>query len=438
MVPSTNRRRATTGLRRNAAGRSRLTVVSLTIVFFHAPGLVRAQSPYPVAAAPLQSAGGYVVPDAVPYQPTFGAPPLPPPQGPATWIGPSPGAPSPMYVVPAAAPPSGVTMMQTLPPGGVVLPPDPNAPLPPSVSGPWQPYPPSDPAVPAGTPIPPPAVAFPDQPSPNSLAALASPGSRNGFFQKANFTATYLPRFGDQDLGMTDLEAQVEVAVPFLTVETPLLITPKYGYHALDGPDTPDVPPNVQDVAVDLENIRPFGDRWIAIFDVTLGEFADNHSFGTGDAFRVTGNGTAIYVFSPALKGVLGVAYINRVEEKFLPIVGVDWKPNDDSDYQLVFPSARLAWRLSTSPIPGQDEHWIYLAGDFGGGVWAVERTSGETDKLDITDWRISLGLEHKVIGGLSERAEIGFAFNRRLEYFSDHDRVDLGNTLLARIGVTY
>jgi hypothetical protein len=412
----------------------RSVAASLLVLF---ASVVRGQSPYPTTTTPLP-AGGYALPESVPYQPTLGAPVVAPiPQGPATWIGPTPAAQGPAYMVPVAPGANGAVMMQTLPAGGVVLPSDPNAP-PPVVSGPWQPYPPGNPTVPAGVPVPPATVPFPDQPSPNSLAALAPPGSRNGFFQKVNFTATYLPRFGDQDLGMTDLETQVVLAVPFLTVDTPLLITPKYGYHALDGPDSPDVPSNVQDAALDLENIRPFGDRWIGIFDVTLGEFADNHSFGSGDAFRVTGNGTAIYVFSPELKGVLGVAYINRVETKFLPIFGVDWKPSDDAEYQLVFPSAKLAWRLSTSPIPGQDEHWLYLAGDFGGGVWAVERTSGETDKLDITDWRISLGLEHRVIGGLSERAEIGFAFNRRLEYFSDHDRVELGNTLLARIGVTY
>ena len=406
------------------------------IAFF--AGVACGQSPYPTTTAP-SPAGGYALPEPVPYQPTLSAPAaMPIPQGPATWIGPTPAAPTPIYSTPAAPGVGGAVVIQTLPPGGVVLPPDPNAPPPPVASGPWQPYPPPNPAVPAGVPVPAPAVPFPDQPSPNSLSALAPPGSRNGFFQKVNFTATYLPRFGDQDLGMTDLEAQVVLAVPFLTVETPLLITPKYGYHALDGPDSPDVPSNVQDAALDLENIRPFGDRWIGIFDVTLGEFADNHSFGSGDAFRITGAGTAVYVYSPELKGVLGLAYVNRAQETFLPIVGVDWKPSDDAEYQLVFPSAKLAWRLSTSPIPGQDEHWLYLAGDFGGGVWAVERTSGETDKLDITDWRISLGLEHKVIGGLSERAEIGFAFNRRLEYFSDHDRVNLGDTLLARIGVTY
>jgi hypothetical protein len=410
-----------------------------SMIFQLAAGVAQAQSPYPTTASPPSLAGGYALADPVPYQPTLGAPaPVPIPQGPANWIGPAPAAPGTTYIVPGAVGANGAVMLQTIPPGGVVLPPDPNAPPPPVGSAPWQPYPPSNPAVPAGTPVPPPAVPFPDQPSPNSLASIAPPGSRNGFFQKVNFTATYLPRFGNQDLGMTDLEAQLVLAVPFVTVETPLLITPKYGFHALDGPDSPDVPPQVQDVALDLENIRPFGDHWIGIFDVTLGEFADDHSFGTGDAFRVTGNGTAVYVFSPALKGVLGLAYVDRAEVKFLPIVGVDWKPSDDADYQLVFPSAKLAWRLSSSPIPGQDEHWLYLAGDFGGGVWAVERTSGDTDKLDITDWRISLGLEHRVIGGLSERAEIGFAFNRRLEYFSDHDRVSLGDMLLARIGVTY
>jgi hypothetical protein len=383
----------------------------------------RAQSPYPATATPQVPAGGYVVPQPVPYQPTLATPqPVAVPQGPAVWIGP-PGAAAPVFTQPVmpVATPSPTGPWQTLPEAGVQLPSELPTPAPVMVPG-----------------APPPVVAFPDQPSPGGAASILPPGTRNGVFQKINFTGTFLPRFGDDNLGMTDLEAQVVFGVPFFTVQSPLVITPKYGYHLLDGPDTPDVPPHVQDVALDLEHIRPFGDHWIGLCDLTLGEFADDHSFGTGDAFRITGSGTAVYVFSPELKGVLGLAYINRVQEQFLPIIGVDYKPSDDAEYQLVFPSTKLSWRLPSSPIPGQDEHWLYLAGDFGGGVWAVQRTSGVEDKLDITDWRISVGLEHKVIGGLSERAEIGYVFNRRLEYFSNHDEVPLGDTLLARIGVTY
>ena len=382
-----------------------------------------AQPPYPVTTVPQVPVGGYVIPQPVPYQPTMIAPgQVAVPQDSSAWIGP-PGAAAPVVeqsVAPVGPPgfsPSGP--WYTLPASGVQLPPDPSLPLPSSALGQ-------------------PAVPFPEQPSPSGKANIIPPGGRNGVFQKFNLTGTWLPRLGEQNQGMTDLETQVVFGVPFFTVETPLVITPKYGYHALDGPVTPDVPPHVQDFALDLEHIRPFDEHWVGIFDVTIGEFADDHSFNTGDAFRVTGNGTAIYVFSPELKGVLGVAYINRVNEQFLPIVGVDWKPSDDADYQLVFPSTRLAWRLGSSPVPGQDEHWLYLAGDFGGGVWAVQRTSGVEDKLDITDWRVSVGLEHKVIGGLSERVEIGYVFQRKNEYFSNHEEVHLGDTVLARVGVTY
>jgi hypothetical protein len=386
-----------------------------------------AQSPYPVTTIPQVPVGGYVVPQPVPYQPTLTAQvPVLVPQGPAAWIGP-PGAGPPVVeqsVLPVNPAPTGLGPWQTLPAAGVPLPGDNMLPAPGGV------------AVPGAVVAPPPA--FPAEPSPGGPPSILPPGARNGVFQKINFDATYLPRFGDDSLGMTDLEAQIVFGVPFFTVQSPLVITPKFGYHLLDGPDSPDVPPHVEDVALDLEHIRPFGDRWIGLFDLTLGEFADDHSFDTGDAFRITGSGTAVYVFSPELKAVLGLAYVNRAQEQFLPIVGVDYKQSDDAEYQLVFPSTKLSWRLPSSPIPGQDEHWFYVKGDFGGGVWAVQRTSGAEDRLDITDWRISMGLEHKVIGGLSEHVELGYVFHRRLEYFSNHDEVSLGDTLLLRAGVTY
>jgi len=46
------------------------------------------------------------------------------------------------------------------------------------------------------------------------------------------------------------------------------------------------VPPHVQDFAPRLTHIRPFDEHGSAFVDVTLGDFADDHSFNTRDAFR--------------------------------------------------------------------------------------------------------------------------------------------------------
>jgi hypothetical protein len=307
-------------------------------------------------------------------------------------------------------------------------------------SEPWQIYPVPPPDTTPVVTIPPPGdVAFP-QPavSPSGMKPWFPPGGRNGVFQKVKFTGAYLPRFSDDSLGMSDLELDVVFGLPFLTVETPLLVTPFYAVHFMDGPDSPDVPPRLHDAAVTFQNIRPLSDRWLVMLDLTLGQYADDASFDSSEAFRITGGGAGVYRSSDQLKWVLGATYVDRINTTVLPIAGVIYTPNDDAEYRLVFPAPRLSWRLPWTEVPGADERWAYLGGEFGGGKWAVRQNDGSEDKLDITDWRVFLGYERKITGGLSRHVEIGYVFSRKLEYQSNHDEIDLGDTLMVRGGLTY
>jgi hypothetical protein len=237
---------------------------------------------------------------------------------------------------------------------------------------------------------------------------------------------------------MTDAELDVVFALPFLTVQTPLLITPFYGVHFLDGPVTPDVPPRLHDAAITFQNIRPINDRWLAMFDITLGQYADDDNFDSSEAFRVTGGGAGVYRSSDQWKWVLGATYVDRINTKILPIAGFIYTPNDDYEYNLVFPLPKISRRLPWSEAPGRDERWAYLGGEFGGGKWAVQRVDGTTDRLDITDWRVFVGLERRIVGGLSRHVEIGYVFLRKLEYQEDGNEIDLSDTLMVRGGLTY
>jgi hypothetical protein len=98
----------------------------------------------------------------------------------------------------------------------------------------------------------------------------------------------------------------------------------------------------------------------------------------------------------------------------------------------------KIARRLPWSDAPGSDERWVYVAGEFGGGKWAVRQSDGTFDRLDITDWRVFIGYERRIIGGLSRRAELGYVFSRKLEYQEVGDEIDLGDTLMVRGGLTY
>jgi hypothetical protein len=277
-------------------------------------------------------------------------------------------------------------------------------------------------------------------PEQQAAESLLPAGTRDGVFQKAKFTSTYLPQWEDDSLGIVDLRSSLVFGLPFFTRETPIVIEPEYRVQFLERP-TPsvaDLPPRLHDAAVEFRHFRRLSDRWIFDSAVTVGYYADDHSFDADDAFRVTGRALGVYEATEEWKWVFGVAYLNRAGASVLPIVGLAFD-TDTVKYELVFPRPRAAWLLPGSVID-QDEQWAYVMGEFGGGVWAIERPlTGAPDTLTTRDIRILFGYERKVVGGVSTRFEVGYVFAREMEFDSGTPaEVSLDDTILVRAGVSY
>jgi hypothetical protein len=281
-------------------------------------------------------------------------------------------------------------------------------------------------------------VVPPDDELAEPLEPQLPPGARDGIFQKIYFTGTWLPRLEDDSLGWGDLESGVVFGFPFLRRDTPLLVTPWFGVHYLDGPDNPDLPPRVYDAAVEFRHLRKFGDGpWAMDVAVTTGYYSD-FEHGAAEAFRVTGRGIAVYETTPGTKWLLGVAYLNRAGASVLPVGGVIYEPTPDRRWELIFPRPKLAWRLPAS-LPDCDERWVYVGGEFGGGAYSIERPVSLTqDLVTYQDFRVLAGYERKITGGLSRRFEAGYVFGRELQFDSATPDTTLDDTLFVRVGLTY
>jgi hypothetical protein len=408
-----------------------LTFVSAMLV----AATAAAQGGYP--NLPTAAAwGGHVVPPRVPYQPTLTrditggellsanhqGPPV------VTYGLPPGGA----YAPPNAQPVEGAAYTLAAP---VALP---SQPIPTASSGEtWQVQP--DGIAPyGGPPIVPQDPLFPEA-APSGLRPLPRPrDARDGFFQKAKFTGTWIPQLDDNSLGWTDLRSEVTVAVPFFTREAPMLITPFYELHFLDRPNGLDLPPRLHDAAIDFSHFRRVTNNWFVNLAVSPGYYADDHSFDSDDACRINGRAVAVYDPTPELKWVIGATYVHGGWAKVVPVAGFIYEPNDDVSYEMVFPRPRAAWRLATSPVPGRDEYWFYVLGEFANAIWAFDQSDGTDDMLAYRDFRIILGLERKIIGGLSHRIEAGYVFDREIKLASDGDEVDMEDSVLLRAGVVY
>ena len=260
------------------------------------------------------------------------------------------------------------------------------------------------------------------------------PGARDGIFQKITFTETWLARGGGKGLGIHNFGTSVTFGFPLPTPDSPLLIRPTFNLYLLDGPSAPDLPPQVYEAGVQFRWIRPLGERWVMDLAVMPGYYADFDT-NSSDGVRVTGHGIALWNWSERTKVALGIVYLDRTDTSVVPAAGLIYTPHEDARLELIFPRPRFAWR--TYGILGDDD-WLYVAGEFGSGTWAIQRSAGGDDVVSYRDYRLVLGLERKPSLQLQSRVEVAYIFGRKLEYESATSDFRPSDTVMLRFGLSY
>ena len=281
-----------------------------------------------------------------------------------------------------------------------------------------------------------PLLGEPDNPVLLPEAAQAvTPQHRLGLFQQIAATTTYLPRLGNENIGLEETEVYGVFAVPCPTREMPLLIEPGTDFWIVDSPVGADLPPTLHDDYVEFHWLGKLTSRWGADIVVTPGWHSDYQNPNGSQAFRLEGHGVGAFDWTPTFKLALGVAYWDRLNAKLIPAGGFIWTPNDDVRLEIITPKPRIAYRVSRDP---KFERWIYIAGEFGGGEWAIQQSGGVNNILDYTDYRVMMGIQHKsLVLGMNSDAELGYVFGRQLQYQVGADQT-LPTTLMARLGVSY
>jgi hypothetical protein len=264
------------------------------------------------------------------------------------------------------------------------------------------------------------------------------PGVRNGVFQKILFDGTWLAPGGADGLGIYDLHLQSIFALPCPTIQSPMVITPGFAVHYLDGPASTDLPARLYDAVIQFRWFSQVTPTLGLDLSLTPGVFSDFDQ-SSSKAFRMPGHAAAAYTLNDTTKIVLGAAYLARPDLNVIPIGGIIWTPRDDWKLDLLFPEPKIAHRVTWCGHLGDDiQDWVYIAGEFMGDAWAIRRSDGSTDQVVLSDDRILLGMERKVIGGASSKVEIGYVFNRRVRYTSSTPDFWPDSTVLLRCGLTY
>lgn len=249
--------------------------------------------------------------------------------------------------------------------------------------------------------------------------------------KSATGSVTWLPG-NDDNLGIFTLYLSETVDLPRLEGFT---ITPRFGVHYLDGPVRTDLPARVYDTSVSFRWFNKVNEKWSYELEVAPGVYSDFKNV-TSDSLRITGKGLAYYVHSRAKQFVMGVVYLDREDIMMLPAAGMIMWFSEGSRLELIFPKPKFTYRLE------KDEHlerWAYVAGEFGGGSWAIRRSPGGIDDVvTYSDLRLIGGLETKHTNGKISQLEVGLVFSRSLEYESNIGNYDPSPTAMLRYQLTF
>ena len=153
-----------------------------------------------------------------------------------------------------------------------------------------------------------------------------------------------------------------------------------------------------------------------------------------GDAHKgvqLPGHGVGFLTVRPELDLVFGVDYLDRADIKLLPVAGVIWKPNLDMRFELVFPRPRAVFQLT-------DTYRFYVSGELGGGSWAINRPTLGDNVATYRDLRVCVGFESVDKDGRQAAIEVGYLFDRRLEYTSCIGNMQLDDAVMLRLLTMY
>jgi hypothetical protein len=315
-----------------------------------------------------------------------------------------------------------------------------------------------------------------DIPAPDVADVLPPAAGPTALLAGFQFDQTYLPRTGHhKGFGVNDSELSLTLNTPWEPLGKPIRLKVGGGAHLWDGPTRkrdrvpwqestfevvredgervtgtmrlplsdgprilpagpdPLLPGAVYDLYLDF-GWRPRLAEWLfADLGVTPGVYGDFRTTGA-DFFRLRGRGLAIIALSEQFQFVAGVLYINRNQTKLIPAGGILWKPNEWTDYQLVFPVPKASKRFG---VWGETQFWGYVAGEFGGGTWAVQRPDGQATSVDYNDYRVILGAEVRRPNGWNLKVEAGPVFGREL-VFTDGLEYNPSGTWMVRAGLNF
>jgi hypothetical protein len=202
-----------------------------------------------------------------------------------------------------------------------------------------------------------------------------------------------------------------------------------FGFHVFSGPVQSEMPPRAYDFSIGYQIRQRIGPL---AFDLASAVQASSDFNGNArKGIQYPGHGVGFLTVRPDLDLVFGVDYLGRADIKLLPVAGLIWKPNPDTRFELVFPRPRAVFQLN-------ETYRFYVSGELGGGTWAIATPVIGEDVATYRDIRVCIGLASVDKDGRQAAIEVGYLFDRRLEYTSCIGNMALDDAVMLRLATMF
>lgn len=260
-------------------------------------------------------------------------------------------------------------------------------------------------------------------------------------FDNLRIRETWIYGDSGQELGINDIETAVTMMLPnFLGTTTPLMISPNFALHLWDGPQPPAhtqfMPGNAYSAYLEAAYNTDHAQALGVDLSASIGVFSDFETANT-DSVRIQTLSYGWARLTPTMMLKLGVNYLDRVDVKILPAVGILYEPNPQTRLDFFFPRPKLSHFFSTM---GTTDIWWYIGGEYGGGSWTINYPpTGFSDQVDINDIRIVLGFDWTNQSGTHGMFEVGWVTQRELVYRNNPgDSTGLNDSIMIRGGFAF
>lgn len=230
---------------------------------------------------------------------------------------------------------------------------------------------------------------------------------------------------GGNHFGMFSLES-----LPSLPQKQTWGVVSGIGIHWLNGPVQTDMPPRLFDFQIGLQKRKWTSETFGYDIAARVGIFSDFEG-SAREGLRYPGHAVGYYRWLPGCDFAFGIEYLGRDDVKLLPVAGLILTPRPDLRLELVFP--RPCIEVRTTPTSS-----IYLAGELGGGTWAIERVPDSDDVVTYHALQLLFGYSSRGEEGEEHSLEFGFIFDRSLKYRSGIGDMSLGDAFMIRTTQRY